>query len=1192
MLSFRIMSEIKLRRLGLLGLTTALASVGYLPAIVQAQDCTLIDGEVPEGCKFEGAGLVITTPVGANVEGNDVPDLGVDGFEISVDGAPVATSGVVQKTARTKASVQRKQDVALAKAEVGVKFDGLDIQPRLDVNTVGSKTVYSAGDAVTFKNTNNYPAFVQRGEVRIIDTNDRGGAKTIAVLPLAPNEMATTRIPAGEGLVYVYRVYDAQGRYDETLPAALTTPSRRGLADDAEEGTDATAKRRIPLNGGSVTVYGSNVRSNVTVNTMGETIRADRNGKFVLQRILPAGDHKVDVNVAAGPKLERDITIPANDLFYIGLVDLTIGKSLKNDLEDATGENYDDVYTRGRIAFYLKGKVKGEYLVTAAVDTGEDELKNLLRNLDEKDPRSLLNRIDPNEYYPVYGDDSTAVETAPTSGKLFVRVERYGSHLMWGDFKSQIQGTEYMRNERTLYGAQAVLRSLDQTGKGEARFEIQAHAAQPDTLPRRDVFLGTGGSTYFLRYQDITRGSETLLIEVRDPTTGRVLERRTLAYGTDYDINYLQGLIILTSPLSGSGSDGSLISTNPNGDNETYLVANYEHTPTLTDADTFSYGARVQGWATDNLRFGASYLSEDTGNGKQEAYGVDALYQVSEQTFVELEFAKTEGPGFGNSISTDGGLIITDTAAVAGNGQAVRVKAQASLTDLGFTTNGVIGGYYEDRSAGFSTLSYQTSSAEQLWGMYADVDLTSQTSLRFHHDEYTADNGNFDKETGLEVTYKQNEQLTWKIGVEDIDVSNLTDTTKTGQRTDLGIRVTYDPNEKYSVYGFGQATVRRSGGLTKNNRLGFGGEWQVKENWRLSAEVSDGSTGFGARAYATYERDENNSYYFGYTLDPDREFGGVALAGRDSGSFVIGARRKLSDSVNVYGENTYDLFGSHKSLTSVYGAEYAYSDFLSFSGALEVGQIRDDVNGDFDRHAVSFSVAYKDVDLDLRARLEYRQDEGQTSGTNRDSDTYLASISGRYKIDEEQRFLASLETVYSDNAQESVPDARFAEAIIGYAYRPINDDRLNVLAKYQYLYDMTERTGTVTSATQPRQKAHILSVDASYDINKNWSVGGKVGGRWSSQSSGADGSFVSNNATLGVLNLRYHMVHEWDALLEVRSLTSQDVGTQTGVLAAMYKHVGNNVKVGVGYNFGKFSDDLSDVTYDDSGVFLNIIAKF
>jgi hypothetical protein len=119
----------------------------------------------------------------------------------------------------------------------------------------------------------------------------------------------------------------------------------------------------------------------------------------------------------------------------------------------------------------------------------------------------------------------------------------------------------------------------------------------------------------------------------------------------------------------------------------------------------------------------------------------------------------------------------------------------------------------------------------------------------------------------------------------------------------------------------------------------------------------------------------------------------------------------------------------------------------------------------------------------------------------------------------------------------------------------------------------------------------VFSVDASYDLDEHWTLGAKVGARYSDQDSGT-GGFVSNNATLGVLNLRYHSVHKWDALVEVRQLKAQDLGSDTGFLAAAYRHVGNNFKIGIGYNFGQFSDDLTDVTYNDSGVFLNLVGKF
>lgn len=47
-----------------------------------------------------------------------------------------------------------------------------------------------------------------------------------------------------------------------------------------------------------------------------------------------------------------------------------------------------------------------------------------------------------------------------------------------------------------------------------------------------------------------------------------------------------------------------------------------------------------------------------------------------------------------------------------------------------------------------------------------------------------------------------------------------------------------------------------------------------------------------------------------------------------------------------------------------------------------------------------------------------------------------------------------------------------------------------------------------------------------------------------------------------------------------------------GALGAIYRHLGNNVKVGVGYSLSDFSDDLTDQSYSSHGPSLNILGKF
>jgi hypothetical protein len=212
---------------------------------------------------------------------------------------------------------------------------------------------------------------------------------------------------------------------------------------------------------------------------------------------------------------------------------------------------------------------------------------------------------------------------------------------------------------------------------------------------------------------------------------------------------------------------------------------------------------------------------------------------------------------------------------------------------------------------------------------------------------------------------------------------------------------------------------------------------------------------------------------------------------------------------------------------------------------------------------------------------------------NRDSDTVVVKGTARWDLNEAERVLFNLDSALTESDQTALPDGTLVDASVGYALRPVTDDRLNVLFKYRFLYDMYGQEVDGSAAPGPRQKSHVLSVDAEYDLNRNWTVGGKLGVRLSETSPTAVTPFSKNDAWLAVATARYHIVHEWDALLEARAFGAVQSGTtEYGALAAVYRHFGNNFEVGVGYNFGRFSDDLTDLTLDDKGAFVNLIAKF
>src|SRR5215813_1094660 len=88
---------------------------------------------------------------------------------------------------------------------------------------------------------------------------------------------------------------------------------------------------------------------------------------------------------------------------------------------------------------------------------------------------------------------------------------------------------------------------------------LDGFAAQPGTVSSYEEFRGTGGSLYFLHHQDILTGSERVRIEIRDKDSRIVTGVVNLRPSVDYDIDYLQGRLLLTQPLSSTAADNLLV---------------------------------------------------------------------------------------------------------------------------------------------------------------------------------------------------------------------------------------------------------------------------------------------------------------------------------------------------------------------------------------------------------------------------------------------------------------------------------------------------------------------------------------------------------------------------------------------------------------------------------------------------------
>jgi hypothetical protein len=112
-----------------------------------------------------------------------------------------------------------------------------------------------------------------------------------------------------------------------------------------------------------------------------------------------------------------------------------------------------------------------------------------------------------------------------------------------------------------------------------------------------------------------------------------------------------------------------------------------------------------------------------------------------------------------------------------------------------------------------------------------------------------------------------------------------------------------------------------------------------------------------------------------------------------------------------------------------------------------------------------------------------------------------------------------------------------------------------------------------------------------YDLTTTWSVGGKYAYRRGEVSlDREDRTFFDNTAQLYVVRTDWRIGGGWELLLEGRMLDMPDLDeTRGGALAAVYKRISKHFKVGAGYNFTDFSDDLTDLNFTHRGMFVNVV---
>ena len=1151
--------------------------------------------------------------------------LGLNLMRITVDGVPVDDPG------RSSADVQRCTDVALDKTDIRFGFDNLRSQRRLSVTASPSSIevpAQASADAalppVLFRAYDNYAAFIARSEVRVFAHEATPAATPLAVLDVGKDgraEWQPPRLPfeaPSLELHYVLRAYDAEGHFDETAPQPLWmvyadagvaasdhVPSESELV--AGYGESALAIQNIPLGSGTVKVQGSGVPPEHTVWLAGEPVPVDPNGSFAGETILPAGTHTVEVAVldreGNGQLYLRDLELEGKDWFYAATTDLTLssgggGKSLKA-LSGANAPYDPTSNADGRVAFFVDGKFAETWKVRASADTQEGPITDLFSNFMNKSPEALFRRIDPDYYYPTYGDDGTVEQLAPTSGKFFAELKNHDNHALWGNFKVGYLDNELTHVDRALYGGNVHYESDGTTSFGEKRAQLDGFGAEPGTVPSREEFRGTGGSLYFLRQQDILAGSERVRIELRDRDSGLVNSVVQLQPSSDYDFDYFQGRILLAEPLTSTGAGNSLLVRGGSvTDDEAWLVVQYEYTPGFDKLNTIAKGGEGSYWFGDTLKLGVTANSDTEGEGEGNLYGAAATLRQSDASWLRVQAGRREGMLSNWTRSDDGGFGFVSTAAGLTNADANGYRADLSvgLADFVSSMDGRINLYAQDLGAGYSTASTTTLNDLLQYGGALRVPITDRLSLAAKGDKRTQTDG-LDTHAGeLDLGYRLTDH--WSVGAgvrneQRHDDSPIVPVTQDeGGRTDATVQVGYDSQERWRTYGFAQDTLAASGTMPENSRVGVGGAYRITDKLSVDGEGSWGQLGPAGKLGTSYQAADHTNLYLGYGLENERGLDGQY--GR-RGNLTGGARSRLSDSASMYVEERYQTMDTRAGLTHAAGVNLTPLDHWNFGANVDFGTLVDrDTGADTKRKAGGLRIGYGLDRVSLSTGLEYRFDQTQlVAGGWSDRTTYLVRNNLKYEITPSWRVIGKMNYSKSDSSLGTLYDGGYTEGVLGWAYRPVDNDRLNMLAKYTFFYnvpavDQLNLSNTSTS-TRFLQKSHIASLDVTYDLFSNLTVGAKYAYRMGQASLDRENpQFFQNDAHLYVLQTNYRFLRNFEAWGEYRLLDLPDISDRrSGATIGVSRYVGDHMKLGVGYNFTDFSDDLTDLSFSSHGFFVN-----
>lgn len=848
-----------------------------------------------------------------------------------------------------------------------------------------------------------------------------------------------------------------------------------------------------------------------------------------------------------------------------------------------------------RGAFYLKGTVRGDLLLTAAYDSDKDTRARLLRD------------IRPDEVYPVYGDASLRSVDARSGSKLFVRVDKDRSFALFGDFAT---GDGF--SQPAGQGAVASLkqRSLGQYNRSATgvRLHHEADAVSGHVFAFHDSlrqvvqeFASQGSGPYGLRNNAVVEGSEKVEVVVRDrQQPARIVSVRPLARLVDYSFEPFSGRILLHQFLG--AVDDQL--------NPVSLRVSYE---VDQGGDAFwVLGADAQWRLTPQLEIGGSLVQDKNPLAPYDLGSANATLRLGPRTALVAELARsrtTVNTNPTNQVTTPG--LVGRTGAIGGNAWRVELAHQGEVLD-GRLALGRSDTDFHNPAAPLNG-GRGEAQGEARWRIAEGLAL--QADALASEDRNTG--GGKRTAAGLGLQWKASERWTFDAGLRSR--RETVGTQANGWSTlpfgdTAGLSGSIATGSAGGALGFGNQALDAATGLPvigqgglasavsslaagtrlHSDTLRLGAAWQATERITLGGEVEHDVAGERRRRIALggdYRLAERTRLYGRY----ERQSGWVSLAGitetgNRANALVFGVDSRFLADTQVFSEYRLRdaISGRDTQLASGIRQGFDLAEGLRATAGYEQIQV---LSGNTAKaQAIALGLDWTgDALWKAGTRLELRR-SGDVANTATDErfTTMLWQVMGARKLDRDWTLLARNHLLRTDYAARG--DVLQNRAQVGLAWRPVDHNRFNLLGRIEHKLEQDASN----AATGPLEaRAWILSTHADWHPSRPWWVTGRLAGKW--QRDQLEGGTRSRfDAQLLAGRVVYDITERWDigamAALQLgqHGARQHALGVEAGYLLQQ------NLWLSAGWNHSGFRGDadLTGAEYTQQGVYLRLRFKF